>query len=218
MKKSPALPPSLDLDTSAKRLKYVIEQSGIKQSHIAKKLGVTRGAVHYILNSGVKNSKSAKKIAAVLGVDPEWLETGISTAPPGTVIKTNQGGVPVYYIDQLLIHKHDQNNGLTPISQVFAQRHYNEPLFAIHLSQACPLQKFESGDIIILSKRFICDAGDWVLVYEEKQARIVFGLVILQDENMRVVLHHKTEPPLKLNVKSDPLMGVFVESIKYAKM
>lgn len=220
MKKSHNLPDDSDLDTISKRLKYVIEQSGVKQSHIAKKLGVTRGAVHHILNSEVKNPKNAKKIADLLGIDPEWLATGKNTVPLRGAVKgvgTDQQLVPVYYLDQLLMQEQNPHTALTPITHVFAQHRYQTALFAIQLSRPSPFQKFESGDIVLLSQQSSCAVGDWILVYQTQAEQIFFGVALWQDEETLVLLHQKAENPISINLKIDCVKGVFVEAIKYAK-
>lgn len=225
MPKITHLPTHSDLDTTSKRLKYVIEQTGIKQSHIAKKLGVSRGAVHYVLNSDVKNSKSVKKIADILGVDAHWIETGKTspahipdTTPHAVAALTTGAPVPVYYFDQLLLREQNKDAILVPIASVLAQRSYTERLFAVQLSKPSPLQKFESGEIILLTEQTSCSAGDWILAYHAEEASLFFGLVLLHDQDTLALLHHKTENLLTLQLKIDRVMGVFAESIKYAKL
>ncbi len=214
----------LDLDSVSKRLKYVIEQSGVKQSHIAKKLGVTRGAVHYILNNEAKNPRSAKKIADLLGVDSEWLYSGKpqkSKQPQEIIHKFNKAvsaAVPLYYIDQIFMQQQNPVGHTDPIGEVFTQRTYDNPLFAVQLTTPSPLQKFEIGETIIFMSEKKVKPGDWVLVYRPEEERILLGMIILQESGRTSLLHHKLDQPILLKPDVDDIIGVFVESVKYAKL
>ncbi len=224
MSAEPAAPDTLDLNTVSKRLKYVINQSGIKQSHIAKKMGLTRGAVHYILNSDAKNSKGAKRIADLLGVNSDWLSKGEGTFSQKTeqMLNIHEGlppqAVPLYYLDQILLMQTHPETCIQAVAQVFAQRGYAQKTFAVQLSTASTLQKFESGDIVIFAERTEVERGDWILLYQPHEERVVFGLVILKDSQQIGLLHHNSATPLLVNPNSDRILGVFVESIKYAKI
>ena len=223
MNKEIKLPNDSSLDTVAKRLRYVIEQVGIKQTHIAKKLGISRGAVNYILNSEAKNPRSAQKIAELLEVDPDWLYSGKITEQksiqmygklsPGKIVS-----VPIHYPDQLLILKEQGHIPSEPIGEILAQRQYNERLFAVQLSAPSTLQKFEAGEVLIFAEKKTTSLGDWVLVHAVEERRIILGVVIFQDANQINILHHKIENPLMLPLYSESLMGVYVESTKFAKI
>lgn len=221
---APTTPDTADLNTVSKRLKYVINQSGIKQSHIAKKMGLTRGAVHYILNSDAKNSKGAKRIADLLGVNSEWLSKGEGPLPQKTEQMVNSSEsllpqfVPLYYLDQILLMQMHPEPSIQATAQVFAQHKYSQKTFAVQLSVASTLQKFEAGDIVIFAERTEVERGDWVLLYHAEEERILLGLVILSDTEQIALMHHKSEAPLLVNQGSDRILGVFVESIKYAKI
>ena len=218
------LPPvDSTLDTISKRLKYVVVQKGIKQAHIARKLGISRGAVHHTLNSDAKNSRgAAQKIASLLDVNLEWLYTGkipdSQTKPTSTITTLEQREtIPVYYLDQLLMLRQNVGNEILPLSHILPQRQYDQEIFAIQLSMPSVLQKFEAGDIVVFAKKVAVRLGDWVLVYNAEEGRIIVGVVTFHEANQIVVLHHKIESPLIIKSSSDLIIGVFVESVKYAR-
>lgn len=58
------------------RLKEKIKQSGLKQSHLAKKIGVSPQHLQSILARNNVGSKYLPKIAEALGLDKTWVEHG----------------------------------------------------------------------------------------------------------------------------------------------
>ena len=219
------LPPvDSNLDTISKRLKYLVDQAGVKQAHIARKLGISRGAVHHVLNSDAKSTRgAAQKIASVLGVDSEWLHTGkVPDSPaqqkPNMTIPEGREHIPVYYLDQLLMLRQNLGGEVAPLSYIQPQRQYEQKVFAVQLSMPSALQKFEAGDIVVFAEKTAVRMGDWVLVYNADEGRMIIGVVTFYENNRIVVLHHKVESPLVLKSGSDSIVGVFVESAKYARV
>ena len=219
------LPPvDSNLDTISKRLKYLIDQAGVKQAHIARKLGVSRGAVHHVLNSDAKSTRgAAQKIASLLGVDSEWLHTGKvpdsqEKQKSNMIIPEGREHIPVYYLDQLLMLRQNLGTEVSPLSYILPQRQYEHKVFAVQLSMPSTLQKFEAGDIVVFAEKTVVRMGDWVLVYNAEEGRMIVGMVTFHEANQIVVLHHKVESPLVLKPGADSIVGVFVESAKYARV
>jgi transcriptional regulator with XRE-family HTH domain len=217
-------PPPADsnLDTISKRLKYLIEQAGVKQAHIARKLGVTRGTVYHILNSDDKNPKGVERIVNLLGVDPEWIHTGKGPVKhieqkSNEEIVENQERIPVYLLDQLLMLRQNIGGNIQALNHVVPQRQYAQKLFAVQLSMPSFLQKFEAGDIVIFAEKKSVNPGDWVLAYNADEGRMIFGVVTFQESGQLIVLHNKVESPLVLKSNMESIVGVFVESTKYAR-
>lgn len=60
----------------SQRIKTLLKEAGIKQAHLADKLGIHRQAVHRLLGSEISKSKYFSEIANVLGVSEEYLILG----------------------------------------------------------------------------------------------------------------------------------------------
>lgn len=66
------------MNTLAERLRTALEQAGIKQIELARRVGVTRGAVSFWLKGTITSleGENLVKTAQALGVSPNWLATG----------------------------------------------------------------------------------------------------------------------------------------------
>lgn len=72
------------MNTFTERLKTAMAARKISQSELARRLGVTRGAVHLWCNSTTKelSAPNALKIAKVLQINPYWLVFGEGSMEP----------------------------------------------------------------------------------------------------------------------------------------
>lgn len=71
------------MNTVSERLKYALLVRDISQAELARKIGVTRGAISNLINkvSQGLSAENALKIAEVLEVDPYWLVFGRGEGP-----------------------------------------------------------------------------------------------------------------------------------------
>ena len=59
---------------TAKRIKECLEESGMKATELADRIGVNRSAItHYTNGTSCPKHDTAQKIADVFGVDPLWI-------------------------------------------------------------------------------------------------------------------------------------------------
>ena len=63
-------------------LKQIIEDRGIKQSHLARKLGVSRQRMYQITKSERVSSRIAEALANELNVDVEVLNASVDSQQP----------------------------------------------------------------------------------------------------------------------------------------
>lgn len=68
----------LNMKTLADRLRAALQEARMNQSELARRVGVTRGAVSFWLNSATTSlaGENLLKVASVLSVSPSWLATG----------------------------------------------------------------------------------------------------------------------------------------------
>lgn len=71
------------MNTVSERLKYALLVKDVSQSELARRIGVTRGAISNLINNVSQglSAENALKIAEVLGIDPYWLVFGRGEAP-----------------------------------------------------------------------------------------------------------------------------------------
>lgn len=71
------------MNTVSERLKYALLVRDISQAELARKIGVTRGAISNLINkvSQGLSAENALKIAEALEVDPYWLVFGRGDGP-----------------------------------------------------------------------------------------------------------------------------------------
>lgn len=71
------------MNTVSERLKYALLVRDISQAELARKVGVTRGAISNLINkvSQGLSAENALKIAEALEVDPYWLVFGRGEGP-----------------------------------------------------------------------------------------------------------------------------------------
>ena len=200
------------LDSFSKRLKYIVDTQGVKQSHMANKLGLSPSGLHYILNNDVKFSKNAKKIAKYLNVNETWLLKGEGNIYiENKTIKTYS--VPVYYPDQLKIFlRSKQSLGAANAIAITTTAYSNEVL-GIYVTETDFAPKFEIGDVVIFEKTNAFRNGEIVLVYIQKtnQISILYGFNVKKN----VILLSLNSAPFELNKdQGDLLLGIYRECFK----
>lgn len=78
------------------RIRQVLQERGLKQSELAKIIGVKQQTISYICapDSQANSSRYSAKIAQVLGVNPAWLQYGEGDKYD-PVVRIQQGGVEI---------------------------------------------------------------------------------------------------------------------------
>lgn len=64
------------METVSERLRYVMDELGIRQVDVSALTGVSAQSISHIVANNVKKSFYSYQIAIGLGVNPEWLSTG----------------------------------------------------------------------------------------------------------------------------------------------
>ncbi len=202
-----------ELDSFSKRLKYIVDSQGLKQSHMADKLGLSPAGLHYILNNDVKFSKNAKKLAQFLNVNENWLLRGEGNVfVENTKVKTYI--VPVYYPDQLKVfYNSNQKLKLQATSEAITAIQYSQDVRGIYVTEANFSPKFEVGDIVIFENTSTFKNGEILLVYLHKTNQIVmrYGFNIKES----IILLSNNDEPIELgDAQSDVIIGAYRECFK----
>jgi transcriptional regulator with XRE-family HTH domain len=203
---------SNQLDSISKRLRYVVDTLGIKQSHMADKLGVSPSNLHYILNNDIRFSKNAKKIAEFLNLNEEWLKTG-----KGEIYEENNSvktyKVPVYYPDQLKLFYDSKQPLMNTANYYITTQSYPNKLLAIYVTDNSFSPKFEPSDIVTFEQTQDFKDGDILLTYlkQPEALFIKYGFRVASD----VILLSNYDSPKKLiDSNGDAIVGVYRECLK----
>ncbi|MCK4608853.1 MAG: helix-turn-helix transcriptional regulator [Gammaproteobacteria bacterium] len=202
------------LNNISKRLRYVLDTLGVKQSHMANKLGLSPSGMHYLLNSDTKSSKHVKRIAEHLNVNEEWLATGKGEIhEENTTVKTYK--IPVYYLDQLkLYYSTNKEDTLTTNNFILTTTPYPKKAIAIYITGTEFSPKFEVKDIVTFEQTETFKDGEILLVYLAKTNNITlkYGFHI---EKIDIVLVSLDTTPCKLSLRDgDVMLGAYRECVK----
>lgn len=90
------------MDTLAKRLKFSLEKANMSQAALARRVGVSRGAVSLWLSGTTKeiSMDNLIEVASALGVSPVWLAQGYEpeSEPPETAALSTLGDKGSVYV------------------------------------------------------------------------------------------------------------------------
>lgn len=200
------------LDSISKRLRYLVDTMGIKQSHMAEKLGVSPSNLHYILNTDTKFSKNAQKIAEYLNVNEEWLKTGKGEIyEENSTVKTYK--VPVYYPDQLGLYFDSKQELMNTASYYITTQAYPDKLLAIYVTDTSFSPKFEPSDIVAFERTQNFKDGDILLTYL-KQYKAIFINYGFHVGSEIILLSYHDAPKKLIDNNGDVIIGVYRECLK----
>ena len=158
-------PSQNNTDSIAERLKYVIDTLGIKQSHLAEKLGLSPSGLHYILNNNIKSSKNIEKILT-------YLDSTENLIPPPTSAFYKQTPedhlkkIPIFYPDQLKLYYHNKTKeNLVTNDFIISTIPYTGNPVAVYMTELDFSPKFELNDIIVFETVENFTDGEILLVY-----------------------------------------------------
>lgn len=69
----------------SQRLKYAMDNAGMSQGALAKRVGMAQSSINKLLN-GAGGSRKIVEIASALNVSPEWLSSGKGNEPHSNVV------------------------------------------------------------------------------------------------------------------------------------
>lgn len=206
--------PLADLDNVSKRLKYIIDTLGVKQSHMAEKLGLSPSGLHYILNNDVRFSKNAKKIAEYLNVNEEWLATGEGHIyyEENKPLRTYK--IPLYYPDQLRLYfRSNKRNSINTNDYMVTTIPYLNKTIGIYLTATDFSPKFEVGDMVVFEQTENFKDGEILLIYLSKSNDIILRYAFHIENS--VVLISSSQPSIRLSPENgDIIIGAYRECLK----
>lgn len=202
----------------SKRLNFLVEESGIKQSHLANKLGLTPAAIHYLCNADVQTSKYTKKIAEILNVNEDWLANGKGEVYLGSDTGVNFKRFPIYYPDALLLALKQKTKAQAEGQYFYTQKEYDQHSMAIYITDNDMAPKFEIGDKVLIEPKETIQEGTIVLAYSKTLARLMIRLVHKAEQAQQYYLVLNTSRPILLDLKKgDKILGIYRECLKISQ-
>lgn len=155
-------------ETPSERIKEKIKETGIKQIHLAKKIGLSPQHLNKILKSQT-GSQYLPKIAEILGMDESWLETGgiksIQILADNDLISLSDGTVSFEDIHRVIFK-------FWP--SVIQKDYY---IFGYELKENIS-SKFFKNDLLIFSSSIQLDmTGKIAIAYIKRKSQIVIGRI-----------------------------------------
>lgn len=203
-----------ELDSFSKRLKFLVDQSGVKQSHMAQKLGLSPSGLHYILNNDVKFSKNAKKIAEYLNVNPKWLAEG-----EGGIYQNPEGihSVPVYYPDQLKLSIQQKDSSLLKTQDYCPILNtYPHETLGLFVTDNNFTPKFELGDRLIIENTPTYKNGEIAAVFLGQSQTIAIKYILCVDTEIFLTDPSSQNPRKFKPEEGDVIIGYYRECHKLA--
>jgi len=215
------------MTTWSTRIKSRMNELGMTQDMLAKKMGITRGAItHYLSGRRVPPLRQFQKLAAILKVDPAWLQFGTETEGKEVnkkLLKKETSSQKYYQIPILsweqvsefinMKSNHSRNKDYlqhfyTDKSQWYALRIKGDAMTA-------PLgnsKSFHEGDIIIVDTDKEVKHGDYVIALLPSSHEVTFKQYVI-DGGIRYLKPLNPQYPIIAIDESTHVCGVVVRYI-----
>jgi SOS-response transcriptional repressor LexA len=166
-------------ETFGERLELAIKTKGVSKLWLADKIGISKQALHYLINHSNK-PKYIDKISELLNIDPNWLEFGKQSTIQNQSLSTTKQHIKIYNSESLLnfiLHKEQSNEGeftyfqCPGVENIIAFRLQNDSLFPPLIENSLLFfdtqKKPNNGDYIlillnnsILVRQFVAEGSD----------------------------------------------------------
>lgn len=210
-----------------KRLQFCMTEKNMSNELLARKLGVTRGAItHYMTGRRQPPLGQFQKLAAILKVDPAWLLYGTDTKSepmrseaknkatqfPIPILSWNQ---TVEFANVMKLEKHEIKefvpNFYLDKPEWFALRVQGDSMTAAHGSN----KSFHEGDIIIIDPTKKPSHGSFVVALLPKAKEATFKQLVV-DGGVKFLKPLNTQYPMQQIEESAYVCGVVVACLSCA--
>ncbi len=222
MHKSKPIDDASPPETVSDRLRLLIAQVGMKQVHLANKLGVTPQAIHQLCTGKQHFSKHTQKIAQLLNANEDWLKTGKGSpflTKQTTHLATKIVEFPVYRLSQLNTLKNNlaRMGSLIPQEKYVTTRQYQPDSFGFYIEDLLFAPKFEMGDIILIEPIALekIMTGNIVLFYHGESHQVVFCYIQKTKEGRLMGWQPSISAPSLIEISQhDLIFGCYRECLK----
>ena len=207
------------------RLRFLMDNLGIKQVHLANKLGITPQAIHQLCSGSQQFSKHTPQIAKILNANEMWLQTGegepFSNKLSATASKVVE--FPVYRLSQLNTIKGSRARltGLVPQENYVTLRKYHSDSIGFYMENGILAPKFETNDVILVEPISLnqLQGGELVLLYSSELNETVFCYIkkITNEQYVGWLPGNNGNSPNFFNIQANDLIhGIYRECLKTA--
>jgi SOS-response transcriptional repressor LexA len=218
------------MKTWSTRIKDRMKELGLTQEDVAKKMGITRGAItHYLAGRRQPPLSQFSKLALILEVDPSWLQFGTAEKTKNhfetnsEIEKTNQLTklIPIYSWEQISSlsesKKIDNNQIEEYVPHFYADKSSWYALRVKGDSMTAPLgygKSFNEGDILIVDPEKPISHGDFVVVLMHGAEEATFKQYVV-DGGIRYLKPLNPQYPIIQSDENNWLCGVIIASISF---
>jgi SOS-response transcriptional repressor LexA len=207
------------MSTWATRVKSRMKALDMTQEILARKMGVTRGAItHYLTGRRVPPLSQFQKLAATLKVDPAWLQFGVVTPDKKIVGKKDltKNLIPILSWEQTAELVDITKIGVAEIKEWLPHFYTDQPRwFALRIkgdAMTAPLghsKSFHEGDIIIVDPEKPAKHGSYVIVLLSRTKEATFKQYVV-DGGVRYLKPLNPQYPMTEIDDSTHVCGVVV--------
>lgn len=211
------------MSTWESRVKSRMKELEMTQEQLAKKLGITRGAVtHYLCGRRTPPLQQFQKLAHVLKADPAWLQYGVTGENLSKKIEAPSKPKILYHripiltwaqtakhvsLDQLTIHEYIPDF-FTGHDTWYALRVKSDAMVSSNGSKS-----FYEGDLIIVDPHKEAKHGDFVVALLPQTKEATFKQYVI-DSGIKYLKPLNTQYPMITIDTKTIIIGIVVSCIK----
>lgn len=203
------------MNTWSSRIKSKMKELDMTQEELARKLGITRGAItHYLAERRVPPLQQFQKIAAVLKVDPAWLQYGTrSENKIVTPVKSKTSYFPIPILTWAQAAERSQKF-VEHIPHFYTdQSHwYALCVKGDSMVSATGLRSFHEGDFIIIDTEKEVTHGDFIVAVLPRSKEAIFKQYVI-DGGVKYLKPLNTQYPLIQMDNKTLILGVVKHTI-----
>ncbi|MGC6358760.1 XRE family transcriptional regulator [Bisgaard Taxon 45] len=197
------------------RLLSLMEEKGISQAELARRIGIKQPSVYKILSGETRNPTKILEIATALGVDPNWLKTGEGSREVSLVVSEPNAEHKVK-VDHLSVSAiagyHGFNNSDYPdvIRSIYFSENglleivgkkTTQGLYLINVPTDSMSPTINKGDIVFVDVSINAYVGEGVYVFDLNGETYIKRLQRIPTGVIRALSDNPLYPPFDITEK-----------------
>lgn len=200
----------------SERIKTRRKELELSQFEVARRAGITQGAVAHLEKAISESSRHLPKIAVALSTSVEWLTTG-KNAPSGNIIAI-PAGQQVPLISSVRAGNWGEINDHEPDTDItFTARETTPSKYAFALrvdgdSMTCDSGlSFPEGTVLIVEPERNPKAGDFVVAKDVVTQKATFKRLTTDGARWYLRALNRDYPPIEIDAPEQRVIGVVIE-------
>jgi transcriptional regulator with XRE-family HTH domain len=203
-----------DLLSLSSRLKYILKNSNVSQTELAKRINVKPQVIQYLCAGQAQKSKFSVEIADALNIDFTWLATGKGAMPEDSEFSQNINFIPFVTFEQIkdwkVLGNAPKINNWVPTNAEF-----HSDLFAVAISCRAMAPRFDLNTIIILEPikiNALVEPKSFIMVHLKDEDYTIFRQFDVINNTKYLVAINKSLHKDILLQEDDLILGVCKEA------